>query len=379
MEKINVMIVDDSYETRSNIKQLLSFSRKLKVTTEAASGEEAVILAGELRPDVILMDINMPGMDGIKATEEITLNVPDSIVIIMSVQGETEYVRKAMTAGARDYLCKPFSGDELSETIINVYENEMKRREKITPLLTKDEIRSKVITIFSTKGGVGKTTIASNLAVSMARSSKKRVALVDLDLQFGDVAIMLNVSVKNTISDLVKEFGQLDSSLMEDYMVTHFSGVKVLPAPVKPEYAEYITANHVEKIISILRESYSYIIIDTSASFHETVLTSLDLSDKILIISTLDLPTIKNVKAGLDVMDTLNYPQEKIHVVLNKASEQFGIRYRDFESTRTSRYGHMCQKTARRSLHQLTRASRLLATRTETKVAKAIIDMGIER
>ena len=129
MEKINVMIVDDSYETRSNIKQLLSFSRKLKVTTEAASGEEAVILAGELRPDVILMDINMPGMDGIKATEEITLNVPDSIVIIMSVQGETEYVRKAMTAGARDYLCKPFSGDELSETIINVYENEMKRRE----------------------------------------------------------------------------------------------------------------------------------------------------------------------------------------------------------------------------------------------------------
>lgn len=378
MEKINVMIVDDSYETRSNIKQLLSFSRKLKVTTEAASGEEAVILAGELRPDVILMDINMPGMDGIKATEEITLNVPDSIVIIMSVQGETEYVRKAMTAGARDYLCKPFSGDELSETIINVYENEMKRREKITPLLTKDEIRSRVITIFSTKGGVGKTTIASNLAVSMARSSKKRVALVDLDLQFGDVAIMLNVSVKNTISDLVKESGQLDSSLMEDYMVTHFSGVKVLPAPVKPEYAEYITANHVEKIISILRESYSYIIIDTSASFHETVLTSLDLSDKILIISTLDLPTIKNVKAGLDVMDTLNYPQEKIHVVLNKASEQFGIRYRDFESTLHKQIWSYVPEDSPTVVTSANKGFPFVMTRTETKVAKAIIDMGIE-
>ena len=148
--------------------------------------------------------------------------------------------------------------------------------------------------------------------------------------QLGDVAIMLNVSVKNTISDLVKEFGQLDDSFAEDYQ-THFSGVRYRSAPVKPEYAEYITANHVEKIINILRESYNYIIIDTSASFHETVLTSLDMSDKILIISTLDLPTIKNVKSGLDVMETLNYPQDKIHVVLNKASEQFGIRFRDFE------------------------------------------------
>lgn len=126
MEKINVMVVDDSFETRSNIRQLLSFSRNLKVTAEAASGEEAVMLATEQRPDVILMDINMPGMDGIKATEEITLNLPDTIVIIMSVQGETEYVRKAMTAGARDYLCKPFSGDELAETIIKAYDIEMK-------------------------------------------------------------------------------------------------------------------------------------------------------------------------------------------------------------------------------------------------------------
>jgi pilus assembly protein CpaE len=378
MEKINVMVVDDSFETRSNIRQLLSFSRNLKVTAEAASGEEAVMLATEQRPDVILMDINMPGMDGIKATEEITLNLPDTIVIIMSVQGETEYVRKAMTAGARDYLCKPFSGDELAETIIKAYDIEMKRREKITPLLAKDEMKSRVITIFSTKGGVGKTTIASNLAVSLARSSKKRVALVDLDLQFGDVAIMLNVSVKNTISDLVKEFAQLDANLIEDYMVTHFSGVKVLPAPVKPEYAEYITSNHVEKIINILRESYNYIIVDTSANFHETALTSLDLSDKILFISTLDLPTIKNVKAGLDVMDKLNYPPEKIYVVLNKASEQFGIKFRDFESTLHKQIWSYVPEDSQTVVTSANKGFPFVMTRTETKVAKAIIDMGRE-
>src|SRR5690606_10050911 len=109
-------------------------------TAEAASGEEAIMLAGELSPDVVLMDINMPGIDGIKATEEISLSVPDTIVIIMSVQGETEYVRMAMAAGARDYLCKPFGGDELCETITKAYENEKKRREKITPLSAKGEM-----------------------------------------------------------------------------------------------------------------------------------------------------------------------------------------------------------------------------------------------
>ncbi len=376
MERVKTIIVDDSSETRSNIKQLLSFDKRIEVIGEAENGEEAIILAREARPDVMLMDINMPGIDGIKATEEITMDVPETIVIIMSVQGETEYVRKAMAAGARDFLCKPFNPDELITTILNAYAAESKRREKISASGYQEEIRSKVITVFSTKGGVGKTTIASNLAVSIARTAKKKVALVDLDLQFGDIAIMLNVSVKNTISDLVKEFSQLDRGLLEEYLVTHFSGVKVLPAPVKPEYAEYITASHVERIINTLRESYHYIIVDSSANFHESVLTSLDMSDRILLISTLDLPTIKNIKAGLDVMETLRYPTEKIHVVLNKASEQYGIRYKDFESTLHKPIWSFIPEDSQTVVTSANKGFPFVMTRTETKVAKAIMDIG---
>ncbi len=376
MERVKTIIVDDSAETRSNIKQLLSFDKRIEVIGEAENGKEAIELANEARPDVVLMDINMPGIDGIKATEEITMDVPETIVIIMSVQGETEYVRKAMTAGARDFLCKPFTPDELIVTILNAYAAESKRREKISAGGYQEEIRSKVITVFSTKGGVGKTTIASNLAVSIARTTKKKVALVDLDLQFGDIAIMLNVSVKNTISDLVKEFSQLDRGLLEEYLVTHFSGVKVLPAPVKPEYAEYITASHVERIINTLRESYHYIIVDSSANFHESVLTSLDMSDRILLISTLDLPTIKNIKAGLDVMETLRYPSEKIHVVLNKASEQYGIRYKDFEGTLHKPIWSFIPEDSQTVVTSANKGFPFVMTRTETKVAKAIMDIG---
>ncbi len=378
MERIKVVVVDDSVETRNNIKVLLSFDKRIDVIGEAENGEEAIFVAKEARPDIILMDINMPVMDGIRATEEISIEVPESTVIIMSVQGEQEYIRKAMSAGARDFLNKPFNGEDMIRTIIKTYDNESRRREKNTNSKSQEEIRSKIVTVFSTKGGVGKTTISSNLAVGLARLTKKKVALVDLDLQFGDVSIMLNVSVKNTISDLIKEINQLDGDLIDEYMVSHFSGVKVLPAPIKPEYAEYITSSHIERILNTLRERYHYIIIDTSASFHETVLTALDMSDVILFLSTLDLPTIKNVKSGLDVMESLRYPKEKIKIILNKASEQFGIKYKDFESTLKHPVWSYVPEDSQTVITSANKGFPFIMTRMETKVAKAIMGMCSE-
>ncbi|MFZ5989751.1 MAG: AAA family ATPase [Bacillota bacterium] len=376
MEKIKVVIVDDTEETRNNVKTLLSFEKRIEIIGEAENGEEAIFIVKESRPDVVLMDINMPVMDGIKATEEISMSVPETAVIIMSVQGETEYLRKAMAAGARDFLNKPFSSDDLINTVLKVYDIESQRRQHSNVTRVKEEVKSRIISVFSTKGGVGKTTIASNIAVSLARTTKKRVALVDLDLQFGDVAIMLNASVKNTISDLIKEINMLDSDSMEDYLVTHFSGVRVLPAPVKPEYAEYITSSHVEKILNTLKEYYHYIIVDTSASFHETVLTALDMSDKILLVSTLDLPTIKNVKSGLDVMETLRYPKEKINIILNKASEQFGIKYKDFENTLKHQIWAYIPEDSQTVITSANKGFPFVMTRTETKVAKAILTIS---
>ena len=378
MEKIKVVIVDDIEETRKNIKTLLSFEKGIEVIGEAENGKEALFIINEAKPDVVLMDINMPVMDGIKATEEITLTVPETTIIIMSVQGEQEYLKRAMSAGAREFLNKPFSGDDLIRVVQKAYLMEAKRKENYTVPKLKEEIKSKVITVFSTKGGVGKTTIASNLAVSIARTTKKKVALLDLDLQFGDIAIMLNVSVKNTISDLIKEFGQLNDELMDEYLLTHFSGVRVLPAPIRPEYAEYITSNHVEKIIAILKENYHYIIIDTSANFHETVLTALDLSDNILMVSTIDLPTIKNIKAGLDVMESLHYNKEKIKIILNKASEQYGIKYKDFENAIKHNVWAYVPEDNSTVITSANKGFPFVMTRTETKVAKAIVGIANE-
>jgi pilus assembly protein CpaE len=379
VERIRVVVVDDSEETRENIKTLLSFEKGIEIIGEASNGSEAVFIVKEAKPDIVLMDINMPVMDGIKASEEISIAAPESTVIIMSVQGESEYIKRAMSAGARAFITKPFSGEELIGTVKATFERESRRKD-VKPVKAEapEAMESKIITVFSTKGGVGKTTIASNLAVSLARKTKKKVALLDLDLQFGDIAIMLNVSAKNTISDLINDIHQLDVENADDYLVTHFSGVRILPAPVKPEYAEYITSSHVEKILKALRVNYHYLIIDTSASFHETVLTSLDMSDRILLVSTLDLPTIKNIKAGLDVMETLHYPKDKINIILNKATEQYGIKYKDFENTLKYPIKFYIPEDCQTVITSANKGFPFVMTRMETKVAKAVNNISDE-
>jgi pilus assembly protein CpaE len=374
--KITVVIADDQKETRNNIKTMLGFDERIEVTGQAANGEEAIEITRSEQPDIILLDINMPVLDGLKAAEEINLTHPDTAIIMMSVQGEQEYLKKSMYAGAKEYIVKPFSSENLIDTIIQVYEQEEKRKlyqdshQQENKL--KDDDPSQIITVFSTKGGVGKTTLAVNLAISIAKNSKKKVAVLDLDLQFGDIALMLNIQPKKTIYNLIEDIHSLNSEIIEDYLITHFSGIRVLCAPLKPEYADYINVNHIEKIIEILKERYSYVIMDTTQVFSDIILSTLDISDTVLFVSTMDLPTIKNVKLGLDVMESLNYPKEKIKLVLNKASELYGVKFNDIEEALQM---EICTQIPEDNYTVTTYANKgfpFILARSEKKISKTI-------
>src|SRR5512134_2546944 len=285
-EKIRVMIVDDVSETRENVRKLLQFESDVDVVGVARTGKEAIQLSLDLNPDVVLMDINMPDMDGISATEAIRARQPAVQVVILSVQSDQNYMRRAMLAGARDFLTKPPMGDELISAIRRAGAMAQAERSKtlnVQPLPTAGNLglvpgfsipRGKIVTVYSPKGGTGCTTIAVNLALTL-HNEDTRVALVDGNLQFGDVAVFVNEQGKNTIADLAPRAEELDPEIVEDVMLKHAaSGLHVLAAPNKPEYAEKVTSSQFSAVLEYLRQMYAYVVVDTASLLTDVTLAA---------------------------------------------------------------------------------------------------------
>lgn len=374
---IKILIVDDITETRENIKRLLYFEKDMMVVGEASDGDEAIRQTKKLNPDIVLMDVNMPTLDGITATQEISLKYPKTAIIIMSVQGEQEYLKNAMVAGAREYMVKPFGTDELVDTIRKVCEFEKRRRFNLTePSVVKELQRDpQIITVFSTKGGVGKTSIATNLAVSLAEETRKKVVIMDLDLQFGDVAVMLNIIPKRTITEIIQDINQMDTDLLENYLISHPTGVKVLPSPTRPEYAELITGGHVEKILGVLKQNYDYIVIDTPHIFHDTTLMAMDLCHQILLVVSLDLPTIKNVKLGLEVLDSLHL-KGKVKLILNRSANDMGIKHEDMEENLKMKIASHIPSDGRTVVSSVNKGDPFVMTHPGTKISESIRELS---
>ncbi len=337
-KKIRVLIVDDIPETRENLRKLLFFESDIEVVGAASSGEEGITLAGELRPDIVLMDINMPGVDGITASEAISQQAPFTQIIMMSVQGEADYLRRSMLAGAREFLIKPFSSDELISSIHRVYE--LRRHlpppppppSAVEPERSPEEL-GKVVAVFSPKGGVGCSTVAINLAISLRQAEKAQVILVDGSLQFGDVAVLLNLQASRTLADLAPHIDELDDELLSHVMLAHQSGIKALLAPPRPEMADLIAPGILSTIVGKLRHLYNYVVVDTASTLADTTLTILDMADRVVLITTPDIPSIKNAKLFFEVTEALEYPPGKTILILNKADRSANIRAEDIQAS----------------------------------------------
>ena len=190
----------------------------------------------------------------------------------------------------------------------------------------------RVITVFSPKGGTGKTVTATNLSVCFAKNAGKKTLLLDLDLQFGDAAIMLGIEPEKTIQDLVTAPGELDPEKLAGYTTRHSSGLDVLPAPIRPEDAELVTEAKLVRLMEVAKESYEVIVVDTSPFFHGPMLATLDQSDDLLLVCGLDVPTIKNVRLSLQTLQLLSFPVERVRVVLNRANSNVGMKKGEVEA-----------------------------------------------
>lgn len=338
-ERIRVLIVDDFAETRENLRKLLQFESDIVVVGAAGSGQEAIAVASETKPDIVLMDINMEDMDGITATEAILSEVPFTQVIILSVQSEQDYMRRAMMAGARDFMVKPPSSEELIATIrrLSVFAHD-KRKEFEKPAAadvaelppgaagydSSHRPAGTVLAFYSPKGGVGCTTIATNIALGLDTEETPTV-LVDGNLQFGDVSVFLNLQSKYSINDLTARMDDIDPEILEDVLLLHESGLRVLAAPPRPEMADEVNADQIRTIIQFLRRHFAYVVVDTASTMDDTTLAILDTADLLIAICTPDIPAIKDARHLFDLLHILEFPTENVCFVLNKMDRKGGI------------------------------------------------------
>ncbi|MEW6183391.1 MAG: AAA family ATPase [Bacillota bacterium] len=335
MYPIKVFLIYPDVEATNAVVEMLSNIEDIEIVGDANNKESAFYMLAELLPNVVLIDDQI--QEGpYTLTEEITQRFVNMSVVVMSGEPLQESLRKALKVGARDVLGKPVEAAALAEAIYAAYDYQKKRNVAMPAPWAGDEPgrhKAKVITVFSTKGGVGKTTVAVNLAVTLAKQFEKRTVLWDLDLHHGVVAVATNIVQRRHFTDLLNDIQYLDEDLWESYLEQHESGLMVLPAPFTPEFAEFLTAEHAEKILSVARKRWDYIIVDAPSVFLEPVVEVLKQSDLILLVGSLDLGAIKNLKACMMVMDKLNFSRARMRLVVNRVGVDFGVYLKDIEST----------------------------------------------
>jgi pilus assembly protein CpaE len=323
MNMARILVVDDSQLAAKMVQDRL-VSKGYEVSV-AFSGEEALAEVRHEVPDLVLSDLVMPGMDGCELCRRLrrdpaTAKVP---IILLTSRGKISEKEAGFEAGADDYLVKPVVPAEL-ELKIKVLLAKAKTERLVS--------EARVISVFSLRGGVGVTSLAVNLAVSLAQMWQVEVPLIDLALESGHGALMLDLKPKYTLAELAQQIEENMDELLDGYLVPHESGVRLLAAPLSPEQVDLVTPSLLHAILPTLKRKFEYIVIDTASSFSEITLAALDLSDLIIVVLSPDLASLKVGAATLDVFQALGYPKERLAVVINWTFPQMGLPQKNIET-----------------------------------------------
>ncbi len=328
-----VIIIDPDRESGAEVQKMLT-TLGFSVLGVTGYGVEAFTLAFQTRPDLMLMRVEEPLVRPVQTLSRINDGLPDLPIVVFSSDSNLRLMRQSMVSGASDYLQEPLDADELESSLIRVLERKeregMRRRGELEdPVPT-----GTVITVFGAKGGIGKTTISSNLSIALAAEAHQSVALVDMDTRFGDVAITMDIAVEKSIADLARNLDNVDRNSLREYLVEHESGVHILPAPTRPSDWRNLTARHIRDCVDVLAQTHDFVVLDTPGTFNEIVAAAIEVGSMILLVTTLDMASIKDTVLALEMLhERFGNDEERIKVVLNRAGVDSGVRERDVEST----------------------------------------------
>ncbi len=328
-----LIVVDPDRESSAEIQKMLTMLG-FSVIASAGYGVEAFTLAHQMRPDLVLMRIEEPLVRPVQTLSRLNDGMPDMPIVVFSTEANIRLMRQSMVSGASDYLTEPLVPEDLESSIMRVLERKEREGMRRRGELADPVAQGTVITVFGAKGGIGKTTISSNLAVALSQEAHQTVALVDMDTRFGDVAITMDIPVERSIADLARNLENVDRNTLRDYLVQHESGVRILPAPTRPSDWRNLTAQHIRDVVDVLAQTHDFVILDTPGTFNEIVAAAIEVGTMILLITTLDMASIKDTVLALEMLhERFGNDEERIKVVLNRAGMDTGVREKDVERT----------------------------------------------
>ena len=318
----------------AEVRQALSSHDAIKVVGTAVDAPSAGDRLREESVDVLLHGSSRG--DRLPTQDIHTLQSASAAPIVIVTSGCTpEFLQEALAHGVQDVAILPQLTESLVFTLrrAHVLNHNAARPQQQASTQTRSGGDGRVITVFSPKGGVGKSTLSTGLAGAYAGPLKRSTLLIDLDLQFGDVGIMMGIDPTQTIVDLVTTTGELDPDKLGGYVVHHSSGVDILAAPLRPEDAELVTEDRIGQLVDVAKSAYDIVVLDTPPHFDATTLAALDRSDRLVLVTTMDIPTVKNTKLALQTLNLLQYPRDRIALVLNRPLPRADLRESDISRT----------------------------------------------
>lgn len=316
-EPLSLLIIDSDPMRRSALRELLKDNESVKAEAEAADSETGYHLVNQLKPGIVILELGNPPDSGLAVVERLSVASPQSAIFVTADGQRAETILRAVRAGAQEFLARPVSKKELLAAI--------QRIARQRALVTADTAeRGKVITLFGCKGGRGTTVIALNLAVALAKDNGGLVAAVDLDLQAGDLSLLLNVKPAYTIHDAVANMDRVDALFLKSLLCDHPSGVSLLAAPQRIEEADPIQPLRISQLLSVLKASCAYVVVDTAPVYDEQVFAALDVADELLLVAAPDFSSLYHTQRCLDLFDRLAYSPAKVKILLNRCPSSLG-------------------------------------------------------
>lgn len=371
--RIRVLVIADA---ASKTVETLKAIEEAQIVGIASEASDALAQAEE--PDVILVDGVEGRAETIALTRDLVSRLPASPIVIITPQGEVDYARQAMLAGARGFVTAPFSDVELMSTLRQIHELELQRRAHLAlrPAPSEVPTRGQILVVFGPKGGVGRTVIAANLAVALRKVTEKRVVLVDGNMWFGDIGLVLNVRSSYSILDLLPHADELDAELINGVLAPHSSDIKVLLAPCQIVAKEVVQPEPVKKVLAKLQQMFDYIVVDVQRLLDECTLAMLDVADKVLLVTEPQISSLRNAKLFIEVAESLEYPPGKLNLILNRYGGKGGIKLSDIEEIFKSQILAKITDDTALVVYSINRGVPFVISHPKSAVAQSIFQMA---